>query len=40
MEPGCIVRCRNRDWVLLPSEREDLYLSGLFGSLQLLIRMS
>jgi len=26
MNPGCIVRCRNRDWVLLPSERDDLYL--------------
>ncbi len=26
MNPGCIVRCRNRDWVLLPSERDDVYL--------------
>jgi superfamily II DNA or RNA helicase len=24
MNPGCIVRCRNRDWVLLPSDRPDL----------------
>ncbi len=26
MKAGNIVRCRNRDWVLLPSEKEDLYL--------------
>jgi len=26
MNPGSIVRCRNRDWVLLPSERTDVYL--------------
>jgi hypothetical protein len=26
MRPGTIVRCRNRDWVLLPAEREDIYL--------------
>lgn len=26
MNPGTIVRCRNREWVLLPSERDDLYL--------------
>jgi superfamily II DNA or RNA helicase len=25
MNPGCIVRCRNRDWVLLPSDDEELY---------------
>ncbi len=25
MNPGTIVRCRNRDWVLLPSENEDFY---------------
>lgn len=24
--PGALVRCRHRDWVLLPSERDDLYL--------------
>jgi hypothetical protein len=26
MGPGSIVRCRNRDWVLLPMDRDDLYL--------------
>jgi superfamily II DNA or RNA helicase len=26
MNPGSIVRCRNRDWVLLPSESDDLHL--------------
>jgi hypothetical protein len=26
MNPGTIVRCRNREWVLLPSEQNDLYL--------------
>ncbi len=26
MNPGSIVRCRNRDWVLLPSERADVHL--------------
>jgi superfamily II DNA or RNA helicase len=26
MNPGSIVRCRNRDWVLLPSEDSELYL--------------
>jgi superfamily II DNA or RNA helicase len=26
MTPGSIVRCRNRDWVLLPSDRDDVYL--------------
>lgn len=26
MNPGTIVRCRNRDWVLLPSDREDIHL--------------
>ncbi len=26
MNPGSIVRCRNRDWVLLPSEKPDVYL--------------
>src|SRR5208337_2729816 len=26
MNPGSIVRCRNRDWVLLPGERKDVYL--------------
>ena len=26
MNPGSIVRCRNRDWVLLPSNSEDLHL--------------
>lgn len=26
MNPGSIVRCRNRDWVLLPNDRDDLYL--------------
>jgi|GEM_PF-1805978 len=26
MRPGTIVRCRNRDWVLLPAERDDIYL--------------
>ena len=26
MNPGSIVRCRNRDWVLLPNERDDVYL--------------
>jgi superfamily II DNA or RNA helicase len=26
MTPGSIVRCRNRDWVLLPSDREDVHL--------------
>ncbi len=26
MNPGSIVRCRNRDWVLLPSEGTDVYL--------------
>lgn len=26
MTPGSIVRCRNRDWVLLPSDRSDVFL--------------
>src|SRR5271157_234604 len=26
MNPGSIVRCRNRDWVLLPSEQPDVHL--------------
>jgi superfamily II DNA or RNA helicase len=26
MNPGSIVRCRNRDWVLLPSDDSELYL--------------
>ncbi len=26
MNPGTIVRCRNRDWVLLPSEEHDVHL--------------
>jgi superfamily II DNA or RNA helicase len=26
MNPGSIVRCRNRDWVLLPSDRDDVHL--------------
>jgi len=26
MNPGSIVRCRNRDWVLLPSDRNDIHL--------------
>jgi len=26
MNPGSIVRCRNRDWVLLPSEWTDVHL--------------
>ena len=26
MNPGCIVRCRNRDWVLLPSDDAEVYL--------------
>jgi hypothetical protein len=26
MNPGSIVRCRNRDWVLVPSDSEDLHL--------------
>lgn len=26
MNPGTIVRCRNRDWVLLPGDREDIHL--------------
>jgi superfamily II DNA or RNA helicase len=26
MNPGSIVRCRNRDWVLLPSDRTDVHL--------------
>lgn len=26
MNPGNIVRCRNRDWVLLPSDRSDIHL--------------
>lgn len=25
MKPGAIVRCRNRDWVLLPSDRDEAY---------------
>jgi superfamily II DNA or RNA helicase len=25
MNPGCIVRCRNRDWVLLPSDDASVY---------------
>ena len=25
MNPGCIVRCRERDWVLLPSPDDQLY---------------
>ncbi len=26
MNPGSIVRCRNRDWVLLPSDQDEVYL--------------
>ena len=26
MNPGCIVRCRNRDWVLVPGEQSDVHL--------------
>lgn len=26
MNPGSIVRCRNREWVLLPSDRPEVYL--------------
>jgi hypothetical protein len=26
MQPGCIVQCRNREWVLLPSENDDVFL--------------
>jgi hypothetical protein len=26
MTPGSIVQCRNREWVLLPSDQEDLLL--------------
>jgi hypothetical protein len=26
MNPGSIVRCRNREWVLLPSESQDVHL--------------
>ncbi|MFB3902270.1 MAG: helicase-related protein [Acidobacteriota bacterium] len=26
ISPGAIVRCRNRDWVLLPSDRHDVHL--------------
>ncbi|MCX8030361.1 MAG: SNF2-related protein, partial [Thermodesulfovibrionales bacterium] len=34
MNPGCIVRCRNRDWVLMASESEDvLELRPLTGSI-------
>src|SRR3954454_12731851 len=25
MNPGSIIRCRNRDWVLLPGEQTDVY---------------
>jgi hypothetical protein len=33
MNPGAVVRCRNRDWVLLPSEDpEVLLLRPLAGS--------
>ena len=35
MNPGCIVRCRNREWVLLPSDDSDVYrlrpLTGATG---------
>lgn len=37
MNPGSIVRCRNRDWVLLPSDRSDVYqlrpLAGATGEI-------
>ncbi len=34
MNPGTIVRCRNRDWVLLPSENENFYaLRPLAGTI-------
>jgi superfamily II DNA or RNA helicase len=34
MKPGSIVRCRNRDWVLLPSDDEDVFrLRPLTGSI-------
>jgi hypothetical protein len=26
MTPGLVVRCRNRDWVLLPSESDEVHL--------------
>lgn len=29
MNPGSIVRCRNRDWVLLPSDSHDVFLLRL-----------
>ena len=25
MQPGSIVRCRNRDWVLLPAETDEVW---------------
>lgn len=35
MAPGSIVRCRNRDWVLLPSDDADLFvLRPLTGSIE------
>lgn len=34
MTPGSIVRCRERDWVMLPSESTDLYrLRPLTGAM-------
>ncbi|MCR4440428.1 MAG: hypothetical protein QHJ34_14885 [bacterium] len=32
MNPGTIVRCRNRDWVLLPSDGEVIRLRPLAGA--------
>ncbi|GIV04336.1 MAG: helicase [Fimbriimonadales bacterium] len=33
MQPGCIVRCRNREWVLMPSETDEtLALRPLAGT--------
>jgi hypothetical protein len=34
MNPGSIVRCRNRDWVLLPSDDQEVYrLRPLTGAI-------
>ncbi len=37
--PGTIVRCRNRDWVLLPSEGEEFLLRPLSGDIEEAVRI-
>lgn len=40
LTPGTIVRCRNRDWVLLPSEEREFLLRPLSGDIEEAIRIN